>query len=89
MTNTTYDPMVALVRCIRDEMPGLVRHDLDAKNNGWDPYEDPESGYVWQEAERRLLEAAGVEDLEDICDSAYDDLCEATWNLLLDDGEEE
>ena len=80
------DPVGAVVAHIQRHAAGLVRHDLDAKNNGWDPYEDPESGYVWQEAERQLLAASGDEELDD---DTYDALCEATWSLLLDDEEEE
>lgn len=88
---TEKDPIGAIIAYIQKEESGYIRHDLDAQNNGWDPYEYPEEGYVWQEAVHILSEAAGVEDIldtDDIDDAwvdLYDDLCEATWDLLLDD----
>lgn len=85
---TEKDPIGATLAYIRNEMSGLVRHDLDAKNNGWDPFEYPESGYIWHEAESILLEAAGVEDLDDlegIYDDAYADLVDAIGTMLEGD----
>lgn len=85
---TEKDPIGATLAYIRNEMSGLVRHDLDAKNNGWDPFEYPESGYIWHEAEGILLEAAGVEDLDDIegiYDDTYADLVDAIGTMLEGD----
>lgn len=85
---TEKDPIGATIAYIRQEMSGLIRHDLDAKNNGWDPYEYPESGYIWHEAEAILLEAAEVEDLDEIegvYDDTYAELVDAIGTLLEGD----
>lgn len=82
---TEKDPIGAVIDYIKTEMPGLVRHDIDAWNNGWDIYNYPE-GQVWGIAERALLEAAGVDDLseiEGIYDDTYDALYEATIALIV------
>lgn len=76
---TEKDPIGAVLAYIWKEESGYIRHDIDAQNNGWDPYEDPESGYTWREAESILLEAAGVEDLDEI-EGIYDD----TYTTLVD-----
>lgn len=39
------------------QSPALVRHDLDAANNGWDPYTFPEDSVLFQ----AYVESTGID----------------------------
>lgn len=56
--------------------PGAWRKDLDAVNEGWDPYEYPESGYIFA----AVLKTTGI--TFDSDGDTYMELCDTLADML-------
>ena len=85
MTNEKYEEMrTDLVRIVTEYAEtnmGLVRRDRDAIHEGWDPKEDPESGYLFDEVLLHVCPDADMDD--DDCMDMYSCLIDAVADLLV------
>lgn len=87
MTSEGYEKMrTDLVRAVTEYAEanmGWVRKDRDAINEGWDPREDPESGYLFEEVLLHVCPDADMDD--DDCMDMYSCLIDTVADYL--DGE--